>query len=116
VLFVSGLSYGNANSGDGAMCSEILLELLCGQAGSTEDQERMSHVVRVIFAGKIFCLYVNKSSYMYIFSGNVVQDKVNAKMGSRKLRNIESGTQDNLLSSVNRIDEYLSEMLVTILN
>lgn len=49
---MSGLSYGNALNGDGVMCAELLLELLCGQAGSSEDQERMSHVVRIIFAGK----------------------------------------------------------------
>ena len=91
---MSGLSYGNALNGDGVMCAELLLELLCGQAGSCEDQERMSHVVRIIFAG------------------NSLQTKPNEGLRSRKLRNLEAGTQEKLLSSMTRLDEYFAEMLV----
>ncbi|XP_059483602.1 DNA polymerase delta subunit 2 [Neocloeon triangulifer] len=96
VLLVSGLSIGNPNSGDGVMCAEILLEFLRGQAGSPEDQERMSHVVRAIFAG------------------NSLQDHPQANMGTRQLRNVDAQTQEMLMSSARRLDDYFAEMLTSI--
>ncbi|CAB3365521.1 Hypothetical predicted protein [Cloeon dipterum] len=96
VLVVSGLSIGNSTSGSSSMCAEIMLELLRGQAGSPEDQERMSHVVRAIFAG------------------NSMQDNSQANMQSRKLRNVQVETQDSLISSTLRLDDYFAELVTSI--
>jgi hypothetical protein len=108
---VSGLSYGNPLNGDGVMCAELLLELLCGQAGSNEDQERMSHVVRVIFAGKPSRSVIN-SDLHFLYPGNSLQTKPNEGLRSRKLRNLESVTKDQLLSTMTRLDDYFAELLV----
>lgn len=51
-MLVSGLGIGGSHAGDAALGAELLVEWLCGEAGSEQDQQRLASVVRVIFAGK----------------------------------------------------------------
>jgi hypothetical protein len=52
VVLVSGLGIGGANAADAALGAELLVEWLCGEAGSEQDQQRLASVVRVVLAGK----------------------------------------------------------------